>query len=296
MEPTKSYHIIADGYKTIRIKSYNPNTPKISSTEKEFLKKFIKEQSEKSKSVGGSFYDGSLVGALIDSIKLKDKEISFDTQQIKYSQHTGLYRNSHSSKIQAVYVNSLVITDDNMLVFGKTQATEHDWMNRLGIPAGGLQESPDGSPSLGSTIYAELAEEIGIAPEHHIKKGGIIPGWISGASKREKNYHLTVSFITSLKLSQKEMTSWFKQWKNSVENNIKSIKVEFKDLEFIPNDYNHLKKFIVEQNKMGNKSVILPKTLDVLEEWVTTYKCDIKNLGKNKGLYLPQPKLKNGTS
>lgn len=252
--------------------------------------------------MGGVFYDGDLVGVEMNSFLSSGDELSFDTQRMSYSQHAGLFRKSTNAPLQALYVNSLMVTEDERLVFGVTQATETDWLGKLSVPAGAVKEGPDGYPSLGAQLYREITEEVGISPDYHIRNEVIIPGWINGMSQREKNYHLTASFVTPLKLTEKEIKEWFKDWITALKKwssfarerglNIKS---EFADLRFLPNDRNYLLKFIEEQDKMNTKANLLGKSLDVVEEWVRSYNCDIEALKASKTgarIYLPQPVMR----
>ncbi len=301
MNKMNLYHIVADGFSSVRIRSYNPELFKVSNDKKRYLDDFVEEQIKNAKAKGGLFYDGELIGVLMDSFKIKNNEISFDAQKMNYSQHAGLFRKDSNALIQAFYVNGLTITYDNRLIFGTTQATEADWMGKLNLPAGSLRISPDGYPSLGSQFYEEIIEELGIAPDYHIKDKKIIPGWINGMSKRENNYHLTTSFITNLRLTEKEMKEYFDDWKNaqlrwikSAEERGEKVKLEFKDLRFIPNDNKYLINFIEEQDNKGKGANILGKSLDVIEEWTTKYNCDVEKLKSSKDkarIYLPQPKI-----
>ena len=296
------YHIVADGFSRIRIRDHNPELFGISDKDKKYLESFVEEQTRKAKERGGVFYDGSLIGILMDSFMIKDGELSFDAQNINYSQHAGLFRKSFNAPLQAMYVNGLTITQDNKLVFGTTQATEADWMGKLNLPAGGLKIGPDGFPSLGAQFYEEIIEELGITPDYHIKNKEIIPGWINGMSKREGNYHLTTSFITYLLSNEKELSQYFGDWKeaqikwmmNARERGEKVGITEFKELRFLPNDQKYLLKFIEEQDAKGKSANMLGKSLDVIEEWVRTYNCDIEKLKSSKDnteIYLPQPKF-----
>ena len=57
---------------------------------------------------------------------------------------------------------------------------------------------------------------------------------------------------------------------------------EFKELRFLPNDQKYLLKFIEEQDAKGKSANMLGKYLDVIEEWVRTYNCDIEKLKSSR--------------
>jgi hypothetical protein len=91
---------------------------------------------------------------------------------------------------------------------------------------------PDGFPSIGCQLYRELAEEIGF--NHDAQVTDILPGWITGASKREGSYHLSMSFIVPVKQSSKELAEYFGAWREV--QKLLGGKTEFRKLEFLPND------------------------------------------------------------
>lgn len=288
------YHVVADGFSSIRINSYNPEQFKNSECENERLDAFVKEQTERAQRRGGSFYDGAMIGILVDSIKTNKGELSFDTQNMRYSQHAGLFRTNPFAPIQAAYVNAVALTLDNRIVLGTTQATEANWMGKLSIPAGGLTLGPDGFPSLGHQLYAELSEELGISPEYHLSRR-IIPGWITGASAREGNYHLTTSFIVPLQMTKNNLKEWFDDWKSAQQKWLTKSgrKIELKDLRFLPNDPARLNFFLSEQDSRGKDANILGKTADVIDVWANRYNCDSHKLRNSEEtrVYLPQPKI-----
>ncbi len=298
---TKSYHIVADGFSSIKVTAYNPGLFSHPTAERAFLDKFVAEQTARAQARNGLFFDGDLVGIVMSSLVPQGQTLKAEAQHLKYSEHAGLFRSNPEAPVQAAYVNSLAITQDGYLVFGTTQATEADWMGKLGLPAGGLNLGPDGFPSLGTQIYRELSEELGIASEYHFMEE-LIPGWMNGGSKREGNYHVTVSFVTPLRLNKAEMDEYFKDWKaanekwmNAAKARGEKVKVEFKDLRFIPNDQKYMLQFIAEQDSKGKNANLLGKSLDVVEEWARKYNCDPEQLKESKKLgtqvYLPQPKL-----
>jgi len=288
------YHVVADGFSSIRVNAYNPEQFKTSEGENERLDDFVKKQTERARRNGGSFYDGEMIGTLVDSIKTNKRELSFNAQNMRYSQHAGLFRINPFAPIQATYVNAVTLTLDDRIVLGTTQATEANWMGKLSIPAGGLTLGPDGFPSLGHQLYAELSEEVGISPEYHLI-GKIIPGWIAGASAREGNYHLTTSFVVPLQMTENDLKEWFNDWKFAQQKwLVKSgRKIELKDLRFLPNDPTKLNVFLSEQDSRGENANILGKTADVIDIWANRYNCDphkLQNL-KEARVYLPQPKI-----
>jgi len=65
------YHIVADGFSRIRIRDHNPELFGISDKDKKYLESFVEEQTRKAKERGGVFYDGSLIGILMDSFMIK---------------------------------------------------------------------------------------------------------------------------------------------------------------------------------------------------------------------------------
>lgn len=302
MPQVKPYHIVADGFSRIRVRSYNPEKFPVNPEEQRFLDDFVAKQTEAAEKRGGRFYDGDMVGAWMSSIAADGPELGMTTQAMKYSQHAGLFRDNPRSPIQAVYVNALCITRDGRVVFGKSQATETQWMGRFGIPAGGVLVGPDGYVSLGGEIGSEAVEEIGLVPEYHLAEP-MIPGWINGMSRREGNYHITTSFIAQLRLTAKECEEYFKDWKAAQDKlrekmmvrGEKLPKVEFEQLAFVPNDAKEFGKIVEEQAAKGKNAQIMGKSLDVVEEWVRTYKCDPEKLkeSKKKGVrvYLPQPEI-----
>lgn len=301
MTLTKPYHIVAEGFSHIDIR-YNPGAFHVSSEEQEFLGNFVSVQAAKAKERGGLFFDGDMTGILLhgeSAPKAEGDTIRLEMQAMKYSQHAGLFRAKHNSPIQAAYVSGLVITRDNYLVFGKNQATEVNFMGKLGIPAGGIIEGFAGAPSF-DQLYRELSEEIGFAEEYHLE-GEVIPGWMNGMSAREGNYHLTTSFVVPLRLSKDELHDYFKEWKETQQKLLARIeqsggkrkRVEFADLHFLPNDAVYLREFIDDQDSKGAAANLLGKSLDVVDEWVRHYKCDPFRLAlaKKDGvkLHLPQP-------
>ena len=93
---------------------------------------------------------------------------------------------------------------------------------------------------MGAQIYREMREEVGVTHDYHIRE--IVPGWVNGMSTREGNYSLTASFVTQLKLSEKEIAEWFKDWKAAQDKWMASAKAEgviakteFKDIMLEPN-------------------------------------------------------------
>lgn len=298
----KPYHIVADGFSRIRVRSYNPEKFPVNPEEQRFLDDFVAKQTEAAQKKGGRFFDGDMVGVRMDSLAADGPELSFDAQVMKYSQHAARFRGNPTSPMQAVYVNALCITRDGKLVFGRSQATEAQWMGRFGIPAGGVLVGPDGYVSLGNEIGAECGEEVGLVPEYHLAER-MIPGWIGGMSRREKNYHLTTSFVAPLRLTAKEYEEYFADWKaaqdklreHTAQRSEKIPKVEFAQLVFLPNDAKKLVPIIEEQDAKGNDAQIMGKSLDVVEEWARTYKCDPEGLKESKKdgaeVYLPQPEI-----
>jgi ADP-ribose pyrophosphatase YjhB (NUDIX family) len=288
----KMYHVVADGFERFRIREYCSVLPEISGEEKEFLDSFVQEQRAKARERDGSFYDGDIVGLLMQSLQTDGSEISAATQRIKYSYHAGLYRVDPNAALQALYVNGIMITRDNRLVLGTTQATEADWMGKLSLPAGAVDVGPDGYPSLGAQVLREFAEECGLSIDHHVAERKIFPGWINGMSAREGNYHLTVSFICPLIFNEMEMSEYFRDWK-ALQEKSGGGKVEFENLRFLPNDPRYISEFVKEQDTSGNART-LGKSLDVMEEWASRYGCDMEELKGSKGetrLYLPQPRI-----
>lgn len=296
MSKKQPYHVIADNFSSVRISSYNPEKFKTTEEQKQRIDAFAAEQMRRVREKGGLFFDGDLVGILMDSFKADDGQLSFDTQKIKYFQHAGLFRTDRCAPIQAMAVNSVMITSDGMIVFGKKQATEAGLMDKLGIPAGLLSIGPDGMPSLGAQIYREMSEEAGITPDYHIED--IVLGWTNGMSTRERNYHMTTSFVTLLKMPEKALNEWFDYWKFGQEHLMKTEqagkKTEFDGLHFIPNDPQYLRQIIEEQDEKWKNANLGGKSLDVIEAWVERYNCDISQLkaSKSKGnIYLPQPAI-----
>jgi hypothetical protein len=296
---SQKYHIVADGFSRIRAVSHYQEIYQPSLAEQRSLDGFVSHQREQAQSHDGQFFDGNLIGVYLNSIVSEGSVLSFTARTIKYSQHAGLFRNKADSGIQAMYVNAIVITRDNRIVFGTTQFTEADYMGKMSVPAGALECGPDGWPSPGAQIYRELSEEIGFAADYHLSSA-IIPGWINGMSCRENNYHLTTSFIVPLKLTENEMQEYFRGWKAAQDSWIsishahgEKTKTEFKDLIFVPNDPYYLANFIEEQDCMGSAAHLLGKSLDVIEEWVTQYKCNPETLLESRRdgtqVYLPQP-------
>ena len=301
---THPYHVVAEGFSHIDLK-YSPETYAVSREEKEFLDDFVAIQAAKAKEKGGLFFDGDMTGILLrgenaPTVRGNVDTLALNMQAMKYSQHAGLFRARHDAPIQAAYLCGLAITRDNYLVFGKNQATEVNFMGKLGIPAGGIIEGFGGAPSF-DQLYRELSEEIGFAEEYHLD-GKVILGWMNGMSAREGNYHLTTSFIVPLRLSKDELHDYFKDWKDTQQRLLARIeksggkkkKVEFADLHFLPNDADYLRNFIDEQDSKGKDANLLGKSLDVVEEWVSRYSCDpfkVELIAKNEGaiVYLPQP-------
>lgn len=274
----KKYHIVADGFSVVKATSYKASV--FSTPDKDaFLEDFIDRQRRASMGKGGSFYDGDIVGLLTSSVSVNGNEVNFETQRIKYSQHAGLFRGDANSPIQAMYVSGLLVTSDNRIVLGTTQATEADWMGRLGIPAGALNVSPDGFPSLGAQIYREISEEIGIAPDY-MTHDSILPGWINSTSTREHNYHFTTSFVVPIILAERQMREFFGDWKHAQESI--GRKTEFKDVKFLPNDPHYIDRFAEDQDRKGRNADLLGKSLDVIEEWATKYGCDPEKLKASK--------------
>lgn len=268
----KQYHVVAEGFDTIRIGSYNPYLLPVSKSDDDFLKVFIKGVSK----------NEDMVGVNLPSISLDDKTLRFDTRRISYAQHASLLRSNPSSLVQALYVAGLVLTSDERLVFGLTQATENQFMNKFGVPAGGVSLSPDGFPSLGAALYRELGEELGLVPEVQVEN--IIPGWITGASKRENNYHLSAVFLVPLRMTSKELCDFFDEWKNQYVV-LTGEKSEFAYLNFVPNSPTELKEWLAGCTVLG-------KSKDIVDEWVNSYGCSPDNLkSRPSGLFLPQPTI-----
>lgn len=287
-EQMKTYHIAADGFSRIRIRSYNHGLS-ISCEEQGYLDRFTKEQVRRAEEVGGLFYDSDMVGVKIDSICPENDTIVFDAQRIRYSQHAGLFRNNAAAPVQALYVEAITVTSDERLVFGLAQATEKAFMGKLSTPAGGVEIAPDGFPSVGGHLYRELSEELGISPDYHIMNENVVPGWVNGASKREGTYHLAFTFFVPLRLTEYELTQWFADWKNA--QNRLNKKTELGELFFIPNVPARVLRLLEESdNEKGRK--VQGKDSDEVEEWATTYACDLEKLKASKTgarIYLPQP-------
>lgn len=287
----KKYHIVADGYESFRIGGCHPVLPELSPENKRLLENFVKEQRKKAEEKGGSFYDGNLVGVVINSWRTHGTEVSALTQRIKYSYHAGLYRNEHNAPIQALYTNGLMITKDNRLVFGTTQIVETDWLGKLGLPAGVTKTNKHDHVELTVQALRKFEEDCGIR-KHHIVDGTLIPGWVNGMSSRERNYHLTASFICPLNLTEKEMKEYFDAWKNLME--ITGNKMKFKYIGFLPNEPEYVSSFVQKQDQMGKDANMLGKSLDVIQEWAEKYKCDVEKLKESKGkpkVYPQQPKI-----
>jgi hypothetical protein len=288
----KQYHVVADGFDKLNIVNFNPNTFHVDSEQQKKVDVYFERAKLAAEKVGGVFYDGDMIGILVDSFKGNGNNLNLELQKMKYSQHAGLFRSNRDSPIQAAYVAGLVVTADNYLVFGTTQQTEAQFMGKLGLPAGGLEPSfADTVPSFGLQLYKEMSEEIGFAGNEHIySQKRIVPGWMTAMSTREGNYHFSTSFVVPHKMTKSELNQYFTDWKNSQEK--LNMKTEFKQLTFLPNDSKYLNKFIDDQ--VTNKGANLQgKSLDILEEWVRKYNCDILTLedSKKEGTktYLPQP-------
>lgn len=287
------YNIIADGFSQINILKHYQEIPKVSEEEKRYLEDFVREQTRKSEERKGLFFDGDMIGVKINSIKSEGTKLELETQSMKYSQHAGLFRLNPNVPLQALYVNSILITKDDKIVFGTTQATEAQWMGKLNLPAGGLTLSPDKYPSPGEQIEREIAQEIGLISGVHYDEQGIIPGWMNGMSSREGNYHYTISFVTPLNLDEKQLIEWFEGIRDLVSR--LGIKTEFKKLSFFPNDPEYIKRFIEKQDEKGKDANLLGRSCDVIEEWSRTYECDPEKLKQSKlkgsKVYLSQPEI-----
>jgi hypothetical protein len=292
MSQEKSYHIVADGFSSIDVVSYDNQTFQIDPFQEQIMQAFVEKQMERTKAAKGEFKDGLLVGILMDSLKADNQTVQLAMQNIRYFQHAGLFRTNANAPIQAAYVCALVITADNRLVFGDTQFTEAQFMGKLAIPAGGIGTPVnDKTPSYMAQLYKETGEEIGLAGDMHAEISGIIPGWINGMSRREGNYHLTTSFVVKHKFTADQIQKYFNLMRDFHAS--QGIKTEYKRLVAIPNDKKYLETFIEEADAKGKDSNLQGKSLDVVEEWVRTYDCDPEKLIERKSqgarVYLPQP-------
>lgn len=287
------FHVVADGFSEIEATDYTSEIFPVSAEQRAFLDNFTAEQIVKSKKTGGTFYDGDLVGVKMGSMRVKEGRLAFGLQKIKYSQHAGIFRGKHDSPIQALYVNGLVLTKDNYLVLGVTQIAESGNVGKVGLSAGAVEEKDQvgGKISLETAIAREMNEELGLEHKRHYE--GMVPGWMNGASQREKNYHLTTSFVVPVRMTAEEMTKYFNDWKKEQEKAGK--KTEFKGIALLENSTDKIKAFIAEQDSLGSKAKLLGKSLDVLEVWAEKYGCNPDNLvdsyKQGARVYLPQPKL-----
>lgn len=285
-------HIVADGFLEADIK-FNELEFKTPEADKSRLERFFTQQIENAKNRGGTFFDGDLVGINMSSLKSEGQKISFKAQNIKYSQHAGLFRDNSNAPIQALYVNALAVTSDDKLVLGVTQVAEAENIGKVGLSAGAVESKDrvNGRLSLEAAIARETGEELGLIPGQHYDV--LIPGWMNGGSVREGNYHLTVSHFVPLKLTAEQLKKYFDSWK--AKEDAKGAKTEFKGIEFIPNDPGYIREFIAQQDKAGKNAKLLGKSLDVLEVWAEKYNCDPRKLAESKKegarVYLPQPKL-----
>ncbi|MFW6449547.1 MAG: NUDIX hydrolase [Nanoarchaeota archaeon] len=244
----------------------------------------------KNRRKGGTFYDGDLVAVDMALWEVNDYSLSVLGQRIKYSQHAGLYRKNPDAPFQAIYVNGIMITKDERIVLGKTQATEANWLGNLSLPAGGVKVPNKGAPSLPLEAMREMDEETGIFEYSHLPE--VIVGWINSKSEREGNYHLTQSYVCPLTISSSEMRDCFRDWKSDKEKEGKQS--EFSDLRFIPNNYKYLNSCIDKQDNHKNP-VYSGKSLDVLEAWSRAYNCDLMKLIQSKDqprIYLSQMNVK----
>lgn len=292
----RPYHIVADRFSTIGVRVHNPELYVPSPEDQKRIDAFVDSQTKRAKERGGAFYDGDMIGVPMNSFKTERSELSFDTRRLRYFQHAGVNRWEREAPIQAAYVNGLLITKDNRLVCGLSQVAEPQWLGTFGIPAGSLNLGPDGFPSMGAQIYREISEEVGIVPDYQIIE--IVPGWINGASKREKTYSLTTSFVVPLKMNEAEARDYFEGWKAAQEKWMSSatargekMKTEFKRIHFLPNDPNYLQEDTIKKGGVN----IQGKSMDVVQEWAEEYGCDLERLKESKKsgarIFLPQPRI-----
>lgn len=269
----KSYSVVADGFSRVHIASHNSAVFPVTSEQQAYLDEFIVR---KSRETGATFYDGDMVGVPAGELSAAFDELTLGTRRMKYSQHAGLFRMRADAPIQALYVSGIVVTSDNRFVLGTAQATEKQWMDRINIPAGLVQVSPGGFPSLGAELYRELFEELGLLPDFVI--GEIMPVCMHGPSRREGNFHYSVPFFVPLKMDEARLRSWFEYWTHGLKSFGETP--EFASLNFYPNEPAHIKRMLEEEDAKSEPQII-GRALDIVEEWAG-YECDPEKLRASK--------------